>query len=63
VIAGKMEGTTEVRRRRGKRCKQLLVDLKGKIGYWRVKEEALHRTLYRTRFGRSCGLVVRQNTE
>jgi hypothetical protein len=28
-----------------------------------LKEEALYRTLWRTRFGRSCGLVVRQTTE
>jgi hypothetical protein len=28
-------------------------------GYWKVKEEALDLILWRTRFGRGCGLVVR----
>ena len=29
----------------GRRCKQLLEDLKVKRGYWKLKEEALHLTL------------------
>jgi hypothetical protein len=49
--------------RRGRRCKQLLDDLKEKRGYWKLKEEALRRTVWRTRFGRGCGRVVRQTTE
>jgi hypothetical protein len=28
--------------------------------YWKLKEEALDRTLWRTRFGRGYGPVVRQ---
>jgi len=28
-----------------------------------LKEEAVDRTLWRACFGRSCGLVVRQNTK
>ena len=32
-------------------------------GYWRFKEDALHCTLWRTRFGRDYGPVVRQTTE
>jgi hypothetical protein len=28
--------------------------------YWELKEEALDRTILRTRFGRSYGAVVRQ---
>jgi hypothetical protein len=36
VIEGKMEG--KIRRRRS--CKQLLDDLKEKIRYWNLKEEA-----------------------
>jgi hypothetical protein len=28
-----------------------------------LKEEALHRTMWRNRFGRGFGPVVRQNTE
>jgi len=35
-------------------------DLKEKRGYWKSKEEALDRTLWRTRFGRDYGPVVRQ---
>jgi hypothetical protein len=31
--------------------------------YWKLKEEALDRTLWRTRFGRGYGPVVRQTTE
>jgi hypothetical protein len=49
--------------RRGRRSKQLLDDLKEKRRYFKLKEEALDRTLWRTRFGRSYGPVVRQTTE
>jgi hypothetical protein len=45
---------------RGRRCKQLLDDLKGKSGHWKLKEEALASTVWRTRFGEGCGPVVRQ---
>ena len=38
----------EVTERRGRRRKQLLDGLKGRIGYWKL-EEALDRTLWRTR--------------
>jgi len=41
----------------GRRHKQLL-DLKEKIEYWKLKEEALDRTLWRVRFGRSYGFVL-----
>ena len=37
--------------RRGKRRKQLLDDLKEKTEYWKLKDEALDRTLWRTGFG------------
>jgi hypothetical protein len=43
--------------------KQLLDDLKEKRIYWKLKEEALDRTLWRTRFGRGYGPVVGQTTE
>jgi hypothetical protein len=49
--------------RRGRRCKQLLDDLKEKRRYWKLKEEALDHTLWRTRFGRGYGPVVRQTIE
>jgi hypothetical protein len=49
--------------RRGRRRKQLLDDLKEAEGCWELKEEALDRTLWRTRFGRGYGPVVRQTAE
>jgi hypothetical protein len=63
VIEGKLEGRIEMTGRRGRRRKQLLDDLKEKKIYWKLKEKALDRTLWRTRFGRSYGPVVRQTTE
>jgi hypothetical protein len=63
VIEGKLEGRIEITGRRGRRRKQLLDDLKEKRIYWKLKEEALDRTLWRTRFGRGYGLVVRQTAE
>jgi hypothetical protein len=50
--------------RRERRRKQLLDDLKEKKRYWKLKEEALDRTLWRTHFGRGhYGPVVRQTAE
>jgi hypothetical protein len=49
--------------RRGRRRKQLPVDLKEKRIYWKLKEEALDRAARGTRFGRGYGPVVRQTTE
>ena len=46
--------------RRGIRRKKLLDDLKEIIGYWQLKEDALDRTLWGTRFGRGYGPVIRQ---
>ena len=48
--------------RRRKR-KQLLDDPKRPRGYCILKEEALDRTLWRNRFGRGCGPVIRQTVE
>jgi hypothetical protein len=55
VIEGKLEGRIEMTGRRGRRSKQLLDDLKGKRRYWKLKEEALDRTVSRIRFGRRYG--------
>jgi len=63
VIEGKREGRIEVKRRRGRRCKQLLVDFKEKKGNCRLKEKALDRALWRTGLRRGCGPVVRQAGE
>jgi hypothetical protein len=60
---GKLEGRIEIMGRQGRRCKQLVDDLKKKRRYWKLKEEALDCTLWRTRFGRGYGPVVRQTTE
>jgi len=53
----------EVARRRGRRRKKLLDDLKDRRGYSHLKEEALDRTMWRHRFGGDFGTVVRQITE
>jgi len=63
VIEEKIKGEMEVARRRGRRCKKLLDDLKDRRGYYHLKEEALDRTMWKHRFGGGFGPVVRQNTE
>jgi len=52
-----------VARRRGRRRKKLLDDLKDRRGYSHLKEEDLDRAMWRHRFGGGFGPVVRQNTE
>ena len=63
VIEGKIKGEMDVTRRRGRRRKKLLDDLKDRRGYSHLKEEALDCTMWRNHFGRGFGPVVRQNTE
>jgi hypothetical protein len=63
VIEVKVEGRIEVTRRRGKIYKQLLDDLKEKSGYWKLKEETLDHTLWKTLFERGYGPVVRLPNE
>jgi hypothetical protein len=62
VIEGKIGGRIEVTRRRGRRLKELLDDLNQKREYWKLKEEALARPLWRTHFGNGNGTVERQTT-
>ena len=62
VIEGKIMGEMEVTRRRGRRRRKLLHDLKYSSGYSHLKEEALDLTLWRNRFGGIFEPVVRQNT-
>ena len=50
-------------RRRGRRRRKLLDDVKKMRGYSRLKEEALDRTMWRNRYGGGFEPVVRQNTE
>jgi len=52
-----------VTERRERRRKKLLDDVKGRLGYSHSKEEALDRTMWRARFGRGFGPVVRQTTK
>jgi len=59
VIEGKIIGRIEVTVRRGRRRRKLLNDLKERRGYPHLKEEALDRTMWRARFGRGFGPVVR----
>ena len=59
VIEGNIEGRIEVTGRRGGRSKRLLDDLKEKRRYYKLKEEALDRTVCRTGSDRGCGPVVR----
>ena len=63
VIDGKIKGEIEVTRRRGRRRKKLLDNLKDRRGYSHLKEEALDRTMWRNRFRGGFGPVVKQNTE
>ena len=58
VIEGKIEGKGT----RRIRLKQLVDDLKKTRKYWNLKDEALSHTLWRTRFGRGRGPVVRETT-
>jgi hypothetical protein len=58
VIEGKVGGT-EVTGRRGRRCRKLLDDLNGRRGYSHLKEEVLDYIMWRARFGRGFGPVMR----
>jgi len=53
----------EVMGRRGRRCEQLLGDVKEERRYCKWKGETIDRAVWRTGFGRVCEPVVRQNTE
>jgi hypothetical protein len=63
VIEGKIEERIQVRGRQRRRRKQLLDNFQETRGDWKLKEEALARNMWRTRFGRGYGPVVRQTAE
>ena len=63
VIEEKIKEGIEVTGRRGRRRRKLLDDLKERRGYSHLKEEALDRTMWRDRFGRGFGPVVRQTAK
>ena len=50
-------------RRRGRKRRKLLDDLKDRRGYSHLKEETLDRTMWRNRFGRGVGPVFRKISE
>jgi hypothetical protein len=53
----------EVTGRRGRRRRKLLDDLKGRRRYSHLKKGALDLTMWRARYGRGFGPVVRQTTK
>jgi hypothetical protein len=60
VIEGKINGKVEGMGRRGRRRTKVLNHLNERRTYWKLKEEALDRDLWKTRFGRGYGHVVRR---
>ena len=63
IIEGKIQGGIEVTGRRGRRRRKLLDDLKERRVYSHLKEQGLDRTMWRARFGRGFGPVLRQTTK
>jgi hypothetical protein len=63
ITEGKIQGGIEVIGRLGRRHMKLLDDLKERRGYSHLKEEALDLTMWRARFGRDFGPVVKQTTK
>jgi hypothetical protein len=66
VVEGTIKGGIELkggRGRRGRRRRKLLNDIKERKWYSHMKEEAVDHTIWRTRFGRGFGPVVRQTTK
>src|SRR5215469_5803171 len=57
VFEGKIKGEMEVTRRRGRKRRKLLDDLKDRRGYSHLKEEALDRTVWRNCFGGGLNLA------
>jgi hypothetical protein len=55
VIEGKIKGKIDVTRRQGRRRKEILVDLKVTREYWKLNEEAIDRSVWRTGFGKGYG--------
>ena len=53
----------EMTGRQGRRRRKQLDDLKERGGFSHLKEEAVDPTMWRVRFGRGFGPVVRQNSK
>jgi hypothetical protein len=60
VLLTERQGRIEVTARQGRRRKHLLDDLKERRGYWKLKEEALDCSFWRTHGGRHYGPVISQ---
>ena len=63
VIEEKIKEGIEMTRKRGRRRRKLLDDLKERRGYSHLKEDAIDRTMWTAGFGRGFGPVVRQTTK
>ena len=63
VIEGMIKEGVEVTGIQGRRCRKLVDDLTERRGYSHSQKEALDRTMWRARFGRGFGPVVRQSTK
>jgi len=63
LLKERYKGGIEVTGRQGRRRRKLLDDLKERRGYSHLKEEALDRTIWRARFGRGFGPVIRQTAK
>jgi hypothetical protein len=59
----KIQGGKEVTGRQGRKRRKLLDELKERRRYSHLKEEALDRTMWRARFGRGFGPVVRETAK
>lgn len=62
LIERKIEGRNRSDGKKRRRCKQVLDEFKEKRVYWKFKKDALDRTVWRSRFGRCYGPVLRQTT-
>jgi len=58
-IKRQIVGRIHVKGRRGRRCEQLLNELKENGKYWKLKKEALHGTYWRISFGTGYGPDVK----
>ena len=63
ILKRVIEGDIESTGKRGRRRKRLVDDLKEKKRYRNLKEEALDRAWWRTRFGRGYGPIAKQTAE
>jgi hypothetical protein len=63
VTEVKIKGEIEVTGKRGRRRRKLLDHVKERRGYSHLNEEALDRTMWRARFARGFGPVLRQTAK